>query len=237
VDHHAAHGGEGLSGPEADAAAAEAAGALLFTRPCVFLRSVAETADLPPPGLPEVAFAGRSNVGKSSLLNALVGRRDLARTSVTPGRTRTLNFYDLGRRLVLVDLPGYGHAEASRSAIRAWTALVDSYLRGRPNLRRACLLIDARRGLMEIDREVMVALDAAALVYQIVLTKADAVKPGALAARVEAIAAEAARRPACYPRLAVTSAKDGSGLAALRADLATLATPDSNAVAPGGPAT
>lgn len=233
MDHHAAHGGEGLTDdPREDltderdeAEALLVASAHLFAQQARFLRAVAKLADLPPPAAPEIAFAGRSNVGKSSLLNALVGHRDLARTSVTPGRTQTLNFFDLGSRLTLVDLPGYGHAAASHGTIAAWTALIDEYLRGRPDLRRVCLLIDSRRGLMDADREVMTGLDGSAVVYQVVMTKADAVKAGTLAARVAAIGAEVAKRPAAYPRLAVTSAREGTGIADLRADLAALALP------------
>ncbi|MEX2647937.1 MAG: ribosome biogenesis GTP-binding protein YihA/YsxC [Alphaproteobacteria bacterium] len=220
MDHHEAHGRESLTPPDAEALAAAER---LFARPCRFTISAAKESDLPTPTLPEIAFTGRSNVGKSSLLNALVGRRDLARTSQTPGRTRMLNLFDLDGRLVLVDLPGYGHASAPRAEIKAWTGLAERYLRGRPTLRRVLVLIDARRGAMAGDRAVMAALDAAAVVYQAILTKADAVKPGALAQRLAALEAELARRPAAYPVVIATSARTGAGIAALRVSLARLA--------------
>src|SRR3954464_5794944 len=148
-------------------------GRLLFARPCRFLLGVARLAQLPPAGLPEVAFAGRSNVGKSSLINALLGRRDLARTSNTPGRTQEVNLFDLGERLVLADLPGYGYAKAPLEKVKGWTDLVFAYLRGRPNLARVCLLIDARRGIMPVDEEAMTLLGRAAVPFAVVLTKAD----------------------------------------------------------------
>ncbi|MGH6718514.1 MAG: ribosome biogenesis GTP-binding protein YihA/YsxC [Alphaproteobacteria bacterium] len=218
---HEAHGGFGLTGAEADAGAAAADAR--FRRSCTFAAAVGDDAALPAPGLPEVAFAGRSNVGKSSLLNALVGRAALARTSNTPGRTQTINLFDLGGRLMLVDLPGYGHAQASQERQRAWSGLVERYLRGRPNLRLVLLLVDARRGLMDVDRQVMALLDEAAVVYQAVLTKADAVKPGALDRRLAAVAAELGARPAAYPDIVATSARAGTGIARLRATLAPLA--------------
>ena len=207
---------------EFDAAAIEA-GRLLFARPAEFVLSVAEAAQLPPLGSPEIAFAGRSNVGKSSLLNALTGRKALARTSNTPGRTRQLNFFDLDGRLTLVDLPGYGYARASKTNIAAWTALVNGYLKGRPTLRRAMLLIDARHGLKESDREIMAMLDEAAVVYQVVLTKIDKTKSSALETVISAITAELARHGAAHPEIAATSAYTGSGIAEIRATLAALA--------------
>ncbi|MFQ6017325.1 MAG: ribosome biogenesis GTP-binding protein YihA/YsxC [Kiloniellaceae bacterium] len=211
----------GAAGPEP----ALEAGRLLFARDCTFLGAAADEAQLPDFDLPEVAFAGRSNVGKSSLLNALTGRKSLARISHTPGRTRQLNFFDLGGRLVLVDLPGYGYARAAKTEIRRWTGLMRVYLRGRPLLRRVCLLVDARHGLKPSDREMMAELDAAAVSYQIVLTKADKVKPRALSAIRRATAGELAGHPAAHPECRVTSAATGDGMAALRAALAALAAP------------
>jgi len=200
-------------------------GRLLFARECSFLRGVVKLGDLPPPALPEIAFAGRSNVGKSSLLNALTGRKSLARTSNTPGRTREINFFDLGGALLLADLPGYGYAKVSKSQVKGWTRLVRDYLTGRPNLRRLCLLIDARRGIKDSDREIMALLDEAAVVYQAVFTKCDKVKAGALAARLAEAAAELKTHGAAYPAIAATSALKGTGIAELRAGLATLAAP------------
>ncbi len=215
----------GRTGCEAPTPEAVEAGRLLFAQDCRFLGSVAEDARLPELGLPEVAFAGRSNVGKSSLLNALTGRKTLARTSHTPGRTRQLNFFDLGGRLILVDLPGYGYARASKADIRRWTALTRRYLRGRPELRRACLLVDARHGLKDNDREIMAELDQAAVSYQAVLTKADKLKPRALAVVRRATERDLARHPAAHPECAATSARTGLGVAELRAALAALAAP------------
>ncbi len=201
------------------------AGRRLFAQDCRFLISAAEVRQLPEIGLPEVAFAGRSNVGKSSLVNALTGRKTLARTSNTPGRTRLLNFFDLGERLVIVDLPGYGYARASKSAIKAWTGLTRRYLKGRQALTRVCLLIDARHGLKETDRGVMTLLDDAAVSYQAVLTKADKTRPGPLAEVLQAATEELARHGAAHPEVMVTSAAAGSGIAELRAALAALAGP------------
>ncbi len=180
---------------------------------------------LPPADLPEVAFAGRSNVGKSSLINALTRQRQLARASTEPGRTRELNFFEFEGRLRLTDLPGYGFAKAPKKAAQAWTALTQAYLRGRVNLKRVMLLIDARRGIKENDLAVMEALDKAAVVYQVVLTKADKLKPSELGPLVEATQAKIARRPAAYPKLSLTSSAKGDGLEALRADLAEIALP------------
>ena len=210
--------------PEADDAAREEAGRRLFARECAFVAGAARIDQLPEADAPEVAFAGRSNVGKSSLINALAGRAALARTSNTPGRTRQINFFSLaGDRLRLVDLPGYGYARAAKSEIAAWTGLVDAYLRGRPNLRRAALLVDARRGLMPPDRRVMAALDRAAVVYQLVLTKADALTAAQLERRAEEAGAAAREHAAAYPAVIATSARRGAGVAALRAELAALA--------------
>ena len=219
--------GNATGGPEMETPTPEQieAGRRLFAQDCRFRGAAVDAASLPVTGLPEVAFAGRSNVGKSSLLNALTGRTSLARTSHTPGRTQQLNFFDLGERLILVDLPGYGYARASKAEIRRWTSLARAFLRGRSQLRRVCLLIDARHGLKDSDREIMTELDQAAVSYQIVLTKADKVKSPALAATRRTIAHELARRPAAHPHCEVTSARSGRGIAELRAGLAALAAP------------
>ena len=210
----------GDAGSDWDADAIEA-GRLLFARECRFMFGAASLAALPPPGLTEIAFAGRSNVGKSSLVNALTGRRTLARVSHTPGRTRQINFFRLGEALVLVDLPGYGYARASKTLIRDWTRLVEDYLRGRPSLRRLCLLIDSRHGVKPPDRDLMDMLDAAAVSYQTVLTKADkATSPDRVAGEV---AAELARHPAAHPAVHLTSARTGAGIEELRAAIAALA--------------
>ncbi len=211
----------------ADVDAAEGArleaGRLLFAQRCSYLLSALETEQLPAPDLPEVAFAGRSNVGKSSLVNALTGRKTLARTSNTPGRTRLLNFFDLGGRLKLVDLPGYGYAQAPRKQAQAWTRLTRDYLKGRAILRRVCLLIDGRHGLKAPDREVMDELDEAAVSYQLVLTKCDKVKASDLERRLDAIREELRKHVASHPEIALTSAVKGTGIDLLRASLAELA--------------
>jgi GTP-binding protein len=207
------------------AAAALEAGRLLFAGECRFVAGAASLEQLPPMGLPEVAFAGRSNVGKSSLINALTGRNALARTSDTPGRTRQLNFFALADRLLLVDLPGHGYARAAKAEIARWSVLIDAYLRGRASLARICLLVDARHGLKAPDRALMDRLDKAAVVYQAVLTKCDTLDPGAVERCAGALAAELARRPAAHPALIATSAVSGLGIGALRAALAALAAP------------
>ncbi len=212
-------------GHDGDRARAVEAGRLLFAQACSFVISAVGPAKLPEPGLPEVAFAGRSNVGKSSLINALTGRKTLARTSNTPGRTQQLNFFDLGGRLMLVDLPGYGYARASKTAVRQWTGLTRQYLKGRAGLQRVCLLLDARHGLKASDLEIMALLDAAAVSYQAVLTKADKTRPKALAEVVETLGAALARHPAAHPEIRVTSALKGTGIAELRAAIAALAAP------------
>lgn len=199
------------------------AGRHLFAQDCRFVAGVDRIEALPPMGLPEVAFAGRSNVGKSSLINALTGRLTLARVSHTPGRTQQLNFFDLGGRLLLVDMPGFGYARAAKRQIRSWAGLIESYLRGRSTLRRDCLLIDARHGAMEADRTFMKQLDAAAVSYQAVLTKIDEVKPQDFARRLDLLQSELARHPAAHPDIISTSARDGSGIAELRAAIAALA--------------
>ena len=212
-------------GEAIDVAAIEA-GRRLFAGECRFTAGATEPGALPPIELPEAAFAGRSNVGKSSLLNALTGRRALARVSHTPGRTQQINFFSLGDRLALVDLPGYGYAQVSKRKARDWRGLTELYLKGRPTLRRVLLLIDARHGLKQSDRAIMTLLDGAAQSYQILLTKADELKPDALAATAAAVAREAARHPAAYPEVLATSAVTGLGIPALRAELARLASPN-----------
>jgi GTP-binding protein len=197
----------------------------LFKAPCTFVKGVVRIADLPQDGRPEIAFAGRSNVGKSSLINALTGRSGLARVSVTPGRTRELNFFTLGkdRAFYLVDMPGYGYAEASKSAIKGWTRLIGDYLKGRRELKRVFLLIDARHGIKPNDRETMKLLDEAAVSYQVVLTKADKPKASELAEVQVKVASELAKHPAAYPQIVTTSARLGSGIPELRAAIAALA--------------
>jgi GTP-binding protein len=199
------------------------AGRLLFARECRFVAGTTTAEALPPAGLPEVAFAGRSNVGKSSLINALTGHDTLARVSHTPGRTQQINFFDLGGRLMLVDLPGYGFAAVGREQSGAWTRLIALYLKARTSLRRLCLLVDGRHGLKESDRATMTELDRAALSYQIVLTKADKVTEAGLASLKRAITAELARHPAAHPEIIATSAHKGEGMAELRASLAAVA--------------
>ncbi|MEN8197090.1 MAG: ribosome biogenesis GTP-binding protein YihA/YsxC [Pseudomonadota bacterium] len=211
---------DSLQGPRDDALEA---GRLLFARECTFVIGVARIDDLPADDLPEIAFAGRSNVGKSSLINALTGRKTLARTSNTPGRTQQLNFFDLGGRLMIVDLPGYGYAKAPKGEVDRWNRLIRKYLKGRVGLRRLCVLIDARHGLKVSDRQVMDMLDESAVVYQIVLTKADKVKAGDLAKRREEITAEIAKRAAANPAIMATSAVKGAGIPELRATLTELA--------------
>ncbi len=201
------------------------AGRRLFAGECRFVTSAADPGHLPPARLPEIAFAGRSNVGKSSLINALTGRKALARVSRTPGRTQQVNFFDLAGRLMLVDLPGYGFARAPLAAKDAWTRLIDAYLRGRTVLHRAVLLVDARTGLKDSDRTAMAVLDGAAVTYQVVLTKIDKVKPAELAAVRAAVAGEAARHGAAHPDMLTTSAEDGTGVPELRATLAAFAAP------------
>ncbi|HEX5377478.1 MAG TPA: ribosome biogenesis GTP-binding protein YihA/YsxC [Phenylobacterium sp.] len=192
---------------------------LLFAREASFMMGAVAIDGLPSPDLPEVAFAGRSNVGKSSLINALVGMKKLARASNEPGRTREVNFFVLDDKLRLVDLPGYGWAKASKGTVKQFQSLGRDYLRGRPNLKRAYLLIDARHGLKEVDKEPMDAFDKAAVSYQIVLTKADKMKP----AEVEAVRlrteAAIAKRPAAFPRVIATSSEKGAGLPELRAEI------------------
>jgi GTP-binding protein len=199
------------------------AGRKLFAKPCDFVTGVADLDQLPPMRLPEVAFSGRSNVGKSSLINALTGRRQLARISQTPGRTQQINLFDLGGRLTLVDLPGYGFAQAPKPTVEAWQRLVRAYLRGRASLRRTCVLVDARHGLKDNDRAFMAMLGETAVAFQLVLTKADLVRPSELAELTDGVDAELERRLGAHPRLIVTSAQRGDGIDRLRAELAELA--------------
>ena len=198
----------------------------LFAGPIEFLKSAPELKFLPDPIVPEIAFAGRSNVGKSSLLNALANRNGLARTSNTPGRTQELNVFDVGQplQLRLVDMPGYGFAEAPKDLLRLWHALVNDYLRGRAVLKRALVLIDSRHGLKDVDRDMMRMLDEAAMSYHLVLTKADKVKPSALGAIYEGVGSEARKHPAAHPRIFTTSSETGSGIAELRTAIFEAAT-------------
>ena len=191
----------------------------LFAGPITFLKSAPELMFLPDQDAPEVAFAGRSNVGKSSLLNALTNRNGLARTSNTPGRTQELNFFDVGEPLVLrlVDMPGYGFAKAPKDLMRKWRYLVNDFLRGRAVLKRVLVLVDSRHGLKDVDRELMEMLDKAAVSYRLVLTKADKVKATELAAVHEATVAEARKHAAAHPQVIATSSEKGMGIAELRA--------------------
>jgi GTP-binding protein len=208
--------------PEEEAAWIER-GRLLFAGPIEFERGVPSMEFLPDSSLPEVAFAGRSNVGKSSLVNAITGRLKLARASTEPGRTRELNFFRVGDTLRLVDLPGYGYAKAGRADIERWTALTRDYLRGRPSLKRVILLIDSRHGLKPHDKDVMDALDTSAVTYQVVLTKADKLKPTELAETAAATTAAIVKRPAAHPEVISTSSETGLGIERLRAEIAALA--------------
>ena len=191
----------------------------LFAGPISFLKSAPKLEHLPSPDVPEIAFAGRSNVGKSSLLNALTNRNGLARTSNTPGRTQELNFFDVGQPLQmrLVDMPGYGFAKAPKDMVRQWRYLVNDFLRGRQVLKRALVLIDSRHGIKDVDREILTMLDKAAVSYRIVLTKADKVKATDLAAVLVRTEEEARKRPAAHPDIIATSSEGGMGIPELRA--------------------
>jgi len=198
------------------------AGRRLFAADWQFATAAGSFAALPAMAGVEIAFAGRSNVGKSSLINALTGRKALARTSHTPGRTRELIFFSGPSRLTLVDMPGYGYASAPKGRVKAWTDLIHAYLRGRANLARVYVLIDARHGLKDADEPVLRALDEAAVSYQIVLTKADQATNATLEPRIASIAAQLSKRPAAFPHVIATSARDGSGIADLRATIGRL---------------
>lgn len=206
--------------PEAEA---EDAGRRLFLGPVDFVKGVVAMDGLPPADRPEVCLAGRSNVGKSSLINALTGRKALARTSNTPGRTQEINFFNAGGRLWLVDLPGYGYAEAPVAVVAKWQALLKDYLAGRVTLRRAFVLIDARHGIKAVDHQILDLLDRAAVTFQVVLTKTDKIGPAALERTLDQVRLEVARHPAAYPELIVTSSETGLGLPTLRAVMAGLA--------------
>lgn len=196
----------------------------LFAKPWVFIRGVPSMKFLPPEGPPEIAFAGRSNVGKSSLINALTGTTGLARTSNTPGRTQELNFFDVGDplRFRLVDMPGYGYAKASKAEVKAWQSVLKGYLRGRPGLTRAFVLIDSRHGILKADEEMFELLDEAAVTYQVVLTKADKIKPAELAAVTEKVTAAVKKHAAAFPEIHATSSEKGHGIPELRAEIAGL---------------
>ncbi|MBL95787.1 MAG: putative GTP-binding protein EngB [Alphaproteobacteria bacterium MarineAlpha3_Bin5] len=200
-------------------------GRLLFSQSCTFLLSATEQNQIPNSKLPEVAFAGRSNVGKSSLINALTNQNGLARTSKTPGRTQQINFFLLGQRLVLTDLPGYGYANAPRNIVANWTHLCKLYLRGRAQLRRCLLLIDSRHGLKPNDMEAMELLDKAAQPYQIILTKCDKINLNSVRLLKNEIAATFSKHTAAHPQVAVSSSTKGSGIDELRASIAALAYP------------
>ena len=224
-DHAPGHPGGDSAGAELGQPTAEEieAGRLLFAAECRFFFAAQRLDQLPPPGLPEVAFAGRSNVGKSSIINALTGHKALARASNTPGRTRQLNFFDLGGRLVIVDMPGYGYAQAAKEVKADWQDLMFEYLRGRPTLQRVVLLLDARIEIKASDTAVMDLLDRAAVTYQVVLTKADGVRPGALGRKQAEVEALIKKHPAAFPVLQTTSSESGLGIEALRAALVGLA--------------
>ena len=197
-------------------------GRYLFSQPCKFFHGTDTLQNLPQASLPEVAFVGRSNVGKSSLINAITGRKSLARTSNTPGRTQQLNFFNLGDKIIIVDLPGYGYAKVSKKQVARWTNTMKLFLRGRVPLRRMCLLIDARRGLKDVDREMMDLMDSAAVVYQLVFTKVDKTSQNELRRNITVTTEELKKRPAAFPVLIQTSAQAKTGLKELRASLAEL---------------
>lgn len=207
------------SEPETEA---REAGRLLFAGPVEFVKGVVAMSGLPPADRLEVCFAGRSNVGKSSLINALTGRKNLARASNTPGRTQEINYFTLGESRFLVDLPGYGYAEAPLAIVAKWQALLKSYLAGRQTLRRAFVLIDTRHGVKAVDEEILKLLDKSAVTFQAVLTKADKVSKTERDAVIEQVKGALAKHPAAYPEIVVTSSEKGDGIETLRAIIATL---------------
>lgn len=208
-----------LAEPDAEALAA---GQALFRQPTEFLKGVVAMDGLPPADRPEVCFAGRSNVGKSSLINALTGRRALARTSNTPGRTQEINFFTTADSHYLVDLPGYGFAKAPLAQVERWQRLLKNYLSGRPSLRRAFVLIDSRHGVKSVDADILKLLDTSAVAFQTVLTKADKLKKGELDKVLDQVRAALQTHPAAYPEIIVTSSDKGTGIDVLRAVIATL---------------
>ncbi len=194
----------------------------LFKTPCIFFKGVVQVNQLPPGDRLEVAFAGRSNVGKSSLLNALVGQKNLARTSNEPGRTRELNYFRLSDDLYIVDMPGYGYARASKSLILGWTNLIYDYLKGRPSLRRVFLLIDSRHGLKNTDMEIIALMDESAVSYQVVFTKTDKIQAGSLDKLIKDTAEFLKKHPAAFPGILATSSRKKTGMDELKASIATL---------------
>jgi len=207
--------------PEPEDGAREA-GRLLFAGPVTFVKGVVAMSGLPPADRLEICFAGRSNVGKSSLINALTGRKTLARASNTPGRTQEINYFALGEERYLVDLPGYGYAEAPVAVVAKWQALLKQYLSGRATLRRAFVLIDARHGVKAVDEEILKLLDRSAVTFQAVLTKVDKINRTERAAVIEQVKAALGKHPAAYPEIVVTSSEKGEGIETLRALIATM---------------
>lgn len=199
-------------------------GKKLFSQPIEFVKGVVSIDGLPAPELAEIAFAGRSNVGKSSLINALTGRKNLARTSNTPGRTREINYFSLGEQAYLVDMPGYGYAKAPKDMVDGWTRLIEAYLRGRVSLKRAFLLIDSRHGIKKNDKDVMAKLDSSACLYQIVLTKADKIKRHELDNLLQETKKTIQKHAAAYPEILITSAQKKMGIENLRAAIFTAIT-------------
>jgi GTP-binding protein len=197
-------------------------GRLLFAGPVDFLKGVVAMVHMPPADRLEVCFAGRSNVGKSSLINALTGRKNLARASNTPGRTQEINFFTLGEERYLVDLPGYGYAEAPVAVVAKWQALLKQYLAGRQTLRRAFVLIDTRHGVKDVDEEILTLLDKSAVTFQVVMTKADKVNAATREANIAQVQAALKKHPAAYPEIVLTSSEKGEGIESLRAIIAGL---------------